>query len=175
MSGRADRDPGSRSRPRPTVRFFAMWLVLLSACACVGGGHLTSPIGSHVAPRSPLGRVACLGEARRWGYSVDAARALCALGRKTPWFRATFTNASASPRYIRCAFTAWNRHGQRLFHGLLPVDVVEYPAGLLLEPHQTRTVDWYFDRHGYPPASRHVHDVARYTSSCTSVRKHAAP
>ena len=98
-----------------------------------------------------------------------AARPLCVRGTSALWFHATITNVSAPPTYIRCAFTAWDEDDRHLFHGFLPLAVVAFPAGVYLERHERRSVDWYFDAHDYPQARRDA-DVARYSSSCTRLK-----
>lgn len=110
-----------------------------------------------------------MSEMRGWGYSVGAARQFgCTeTASQAPWFHATFTNASAPGTYIHCTFTAWDAGGRQLFHGWLPLGVVSMPAGMYLRPHQTRSIDWYFDARIYPGAIRHGGAVARYTSFCT--------
>jgi hypothetical protein len=143
--------------------------IIAIACACGGSGdHPTTVIHSHVAPRQPLRPAACMNEMRGWGYSVGAARPSCAQSAsQAEWFHATFTNASARGTYIQCRFTAWDAGGRQLFHGSLPLGVVRMPASVYLNPHQSRSMDWYFDARIYPAAMRHTGAVARYTSFCT--------
>jgi hypothetical protein len=74
----------------------------------------------------------------------------------------------AGPTYIRCAFTAWDEDERQLFHGYLPLAEVSFPAGVYLERHEKRSIDWYFDAHAHPQARRDT-QVARYSSSCTRV------
>lgn len=144
--------------------------IIVIVCACAGSGdHPTSVIHAQVAPRQPLRQAACMGEMRGWGWSVDAARQFGCNERapRAPWFRAKFTNASDSGTYIHCAFTAWDAGGRQLFHGTLPLGVVSMPAGMYLKPHQSRSIDWYFDGRIYPAVTRVAGAVARYTSFCT--------
>ena len=137
------------------------------ACASSGGDHPTTPIRSSVVPRPPLKVAACVAEMHSWGWAAGAARVRCAGGGSAPWFHATFTNTSGRDTYIRCAFTAWDSNGRQLFWGDLPLAVVGFPAGVYLERHKTRSMDWFFDALDYPQALRHARDVARYTSACT--------
>jgi hypothetical protein len=144
--------------------------IIAVVCACGGSGdHPTAVIHAHVAPRQPLRHAACMSEMRGWGYSVGAARQFGCSERisQAPWFHATFTNVSAPGTYIHCAFTAWDANGRQLFHGWLPLAEVSMPAGVYLNPHQARSIDWYFDAQAYPTAIRHAGAVARYTSFCT--------
>jgi hypothetical protein len=133
-----------------------------------GGGRSAVAIHAKVMPRQPLGFSACMREARGWGYSVVAARQFgcTASAFQAPWFHGTFTNVSAPGTYIHCMFIAWDANGKRLFHSWLPLTEVSFPAGMYLRPHQTRSIDWYFDSQSYPDAARNVHAVARYTASC---------
>jgi hypothetical protein len=144
--------------------------VFMIACACGGSGdHPTAVIRAHVSPRQPLRHAACMSEMRGWGYSDGAARQFGCnkSASQAPWFHATFTNASAPGTYIHCAFTAWDAGGRQVFHGWLPLAVVGMPAGVYLNPHQSRSIDWYFDARSYPAAIRRAGAVARYTSFCT--------
>jgi hypothetical protein len=144
-------------------------LIVAIACACGGSGdHPRTMIHAHVAPRQPLRYAACLREMRGWGYSIGAARPSCTESAShAPWFRARFTNADSPGTYIQCTFTAWDTGGRQLFHGWLPLAVVSMPAGMYLNPHQTRSIDWYFDARTHPAAIRHAGAAARYTASCT--------
>jgi hypothetical protein len=103
----------------------------------------------------------------RLGWSLLAARPTCATIRIAPWFHATITNQSAPATYVRCAFTAWDKNGQQLFFGYLPLTVMGFPAGMYLERHQTRSIDWFLDAGDYPQAASHANDVASYTAFCT--------
>jgi hypothetical protein len=140
----------------------------LGGAKCGSGDHPTTPIRSRVVARSPLPLSECVRQTRGWGYSLTAARPLCVRGASALWFHATFTNASAPPTYIRCAFTAWDENERQLFHGYLPLAEVSFPAGVYLERHEKRSIDWYFDAHAHPQARRDT-QVARYSSSCTRV------
>lgn len=136
------------------------------------GSHSAVAIRSKVVPRPPLGFAACMHEARGWGYSVAAARQFgCnASASNAPWFHATFTNVSAPGTYIHCTFIAWGANGKRLFYSWLPLTEVSFPAGMYLRPHQTRSIDWYFDVQSYPDAARHADAVARYTTACNPLK-----
>jgi hypothetical protein len=104
---------------------------------------------------------------RGWGWSLLAARPVCAASPTAPWFHATITNKSAPATYVRCAFTAWDKNGQQVLFGYLPLAVMAFPAGMHLERQQTRSIDWFFDAQTFPEAARHTHDVTRYTAICT--------
>lgn len=143
-------------------------LVAASGCSPSGfGDHPTTPIRSRVVPRAPLSQSACVKEMRGFGWSLSAARPVCATSRTAPWFHATITNKSAPATYVRCAFTAWDKNGKQLFFGFLPLTVVAKPAGMYLVTHQMRSIDWFFDPGSFPEASSHAHSVAIYTTVCT--------
>jgi hypothetical protein len=156
-------------------RSVALILVLcgaLAGCSWSGDHQSAGVIHSKVVPRKPLSFAECMREAHGWGYSVAAARQFDCTpsASRAPWFHATFTNLSALGTYIRCTFTAWGKNGRQLFHNWLPLTEVSVPAGMYLRPHQTRSIDWYFDSRSYPDAARHAHAVARYTTACNPLK-----
>lgn len=142
-------------------------LVAASGCSLSGSGdHPKTPIQSRVAPRAPLSQSACVAEIRGWHFSLTQARPVCASARSQTWFHATITNQSAPATYVRCAITAWDKNGHQLFFGFLPLSEISFPAGMYLDRHQTRSIDWFFDG-DLPQAAGHAHDVIRYTTVCT--------
>jgi len=126
--------------------------------------HAAIPV--NVTPRAPLSHRACAREAHAWGYQMDAARGQCARGFRAPWFHATITNAFAKPTYVKCEATAWGRESEALFHAALPTIVVAPPAGVFLDRHRSRQLDWFFDTDNLPQAVGHQHDVVSYTAWC---------
>lgn len=166
-----------RRRPRVSRTSMTLWrvlalnlLVTVSACTAGGSGeHLatTTPIRSRVVPRAPLSQAACVAEMRGWSFSLSQARPVCASARTFPWFHASITNQSAPATYVRCAFTAWDKNDHQLFFGRLPLSEIAFPAGMHLDPHQTRSIDWFFDGGYFPQTGQPPTDTARYTASCT--------
>jgi len=136
------------------------------SCSMPGSGPCSSGavITATVKPIAPLGMSACVAEMRRWGRGGLEAASACREGRGRAWFEAVVANTSGDQAAVLCDVAAFRASGKRIGATIpLPVSIVQEPGVMVLNGHQTRRVEWFFDPHDAP---RTIGAAARFTARC---------
>jgi hypothetical protein len=121
-------------------------------------------ITATVKPIAPLTLADCVAEMRRWGRGGVTAADACREGRGRAWFKAVVTNTSGNQTAVLCDVAAFRASGRRIGANIpLPVYIVQEPGVMVLNAHQTRTVEWFFDAHDAP---KHIDAAARFAARC---------
>lgn len=141
-------------------------LVIFVAASCAVGVwrtvHEPAQFALRLRPVAPMTTTACVSETKRFGYSTEGGRSICAAGQRRSWYRAIITN-TGDGAYPACSATAVGPHGAAIFHGPLAFTLGGIP-GLFVPGHRTITFSWYLPR-------RTGGRIIRYSGSC-SVNTH---
>lgn len=133
---------------------------LPGAGPCIDG----TAIAATVKPIPPLTMSACVAEMRHWGRGGSTATGACREGRGRAWFKAVVANTSGDQTAVLCDVDAFRASGKQIGAKIpLPVYIVQEPGVMVLNGHQTRTVEWFFDPHDAPKT---ISAAARFIARC---------
>jgi hypothetical protein len=128
-----------------------------------GCGDSTA-ITATVKPIPPLSMSDCVAEMRRWGRGGSTATSACREGRGRAWFRAVVANTTGDRTAVLCDVYAFRASGKQIGAKIpVPVYIVQEPGVMVLNAHQTRTVEWFFDPHDAP---KNIGAAARFITRC---------
>ena len=140
----------------------AVIVLALAGIVAVGAwraSHRPAQFTLRMTPVPPLTTLACVTEARRYGYSSSAGAIICSPGDGRGWYRAVLTNRG-SYGLPTCTATGFDSHAKPVFTGQLFFGIGGI-RGLFVPGHRSITFYWYL------PHRTRV-SVARYTATCAA-------